>query len=134
MEAGALLPGLLRAPGGSTDHTVRRNTDKAIIGWTVDTRDWETQDARAAVDYIKGYGDLDSEIILMHSVYGSSWSRERARPVAPGAGIPVGDSDGADGLLLRRAARTRELLQLTGTSTRTGVRTSPYCLQRGNST
>ena len=51
---------------------MRWNAGKAVIGWTVDTLDWEIRDAQAAIDCVKGHGDLDGEVILMHSVYGSS--------------------------------------------------------------
>lgn len=71
-DAGAPLPGLLRAPGGAMSQTVRRNAGKAVIGWTVDTLDWKTRDARATIDCVKGHGDLDGAVILVHSLYESS--------------------------------------------------------------
>ena len=43
-----------------------------MITWTVDTLDWQSRDAQAVIDYIKDYGDLDGEIILMHSIYSST--------------------------------------------------------------
>lgn len=72
VDAGAPVPGLLRAAGGWTDHTVRRNAGKAVVGWTVDPRDWETRDAASTVEHIKNFGDLDGQVVLLHSLYESS--------------------------------------------------------------
>lgn len=75
----ALLPDnadihLLRPPGGKTTNTVEQaaaNCGVAIITWSVDPKDWATQDAeavtKAVVNRVK-----DGDIILLHDMTDSS--------------------------------------------------------------
>lgn len=70
--AGAEAPSLVRPPYGAVNKTVKNGTGRAMITWTVDTEDWRSRDARTVADYVMNYGDLDGEIILMHSIYEST--------------------------------------------------------------
>lgn len=75
----ALLPGrcpvrLLRPPGGCCSdgvHQVAGAMGLAVIGWSVDPRDWATQDTaavgRSVLDQVR-----DGDIILMHDTSESS--------------------------------------------------------------
>lgn len=78
-ETKALLPGkcpvrLLRPPGGCCSDGVNQVAGAmglAVIGWSVDPRDWATQDTaavgRSIVDQVR-----DGDIILMHDTSRSS--------------------------------------------------------------
>lgn len=72
IAAGVDAPLLVRPPYGATNKTVKYGTEKAMITWTVDTYDWESQDAETVSNYIQSLPDLDGEIVLMHSLYGST--------------------------------------------------------------
>lgn len=63
-------PTLIRPPYGAVNSTVKNGTGRAVITWTVDTKDWMYRDAASVIDYIQNYGDLDGEIVLMHSIHG----------------------------------------------------------------
>ena len=65
-------PSLLRPPGGAVNGEAKRLTDLPMIGWSVDTEDWRTRDVAATVAAVQNAGDLDGQVILMHSLYGSS--------------------------------------------------------------
>ena len=65
-------PVLLRPPWGDYDQRLVEKSGKAIVTWSLDTRDWESRDARAVVDYVKGQGGLAGQVILMHSTHASS--------------------------------------------------------------
>ena len=70
--AGAEVPTLVRPPYGAVNKTVKNATGRAMITWTIDTEDWRSRDAQTVADYVMNYGDLDGEIILMHSIYEST--------------------------------------------------------------
>lgn len=71
-------PLLARAPGGNIDDTVLScltELDMTAIGWSVDTRDWESRDVTAILNtaFQSGkYGICDGAIVLMHDVYETS--------------------------------------------------------------
>ena len=65
-------PALLRPPYGATDKELLANCDKYLIGWSVDTNDWKYRDADKVFGVIKNEGDLDGDVILMHSLYDST--------------------------------------------------------------
>ena len=65
-------PTLVRPPYGAVNKTVKYATGRTMITWTVDTLDWKSQDAQTVVNYVQNYGDLDGEIVLMHSTYEST--------------------------------------------------------------
>lgn len=70
--AGAPAPTLVRPPYGAVNKTVKSATGRAMVTWTVDTEDWRSRDAQKVIDYVQNYGELDGEIILMHSIYEST--------------------------------------------------------------
>jgi len=72
LNAGVDAPTLVRPPYGAVNKAVKSTTGRAMITWTVDTLDWKSRDAQAVIDYVQGYGDLDGEIVLMHSIYSST--------------------------------------------------------------
>ena len=72
VAAGVDAPTMVRPPYGAVNKTVKSATGRTMITWTVDTEDWRSRDAQAVVDYVENYGDLDGEIILMHSIYEST--------------------------------------------------------------
>lgn len=72
VSAGVEAPALVRPPYGAVNKTVKSTTGRAMITWTVDTLDWKSRNAQAVIDFIQNYGDLDGEIVLMHSIYSST--------------------------------------------------------------
>lgn len=72
LDAGVDVPTLVRPPYGAVNSTVKSSSGRAMITWTVDTLDWQSRDAQTVINYVQGLGDLDGEIILMHSIYEST--------------------------------------------------------------
>lgn len=71
-NATGIMPTLVRPPYGATNSMVRYESGRAMILWTVDTQDWRYRDAQVLIDYFKNYGNLDGEIVLMHSIHRST--------------------------------------------------------------
>ena len=65
-------PALVRPPYGAVNKTVKYASERTMVTWTVDTLDWKSKDAQTVVNYLQNYGDLDGEIVLMHSIYEST--------------------------------------------------------------
>lgn len=64
-------PSLIRVPYGERDSRVLealRQQGKPVIGWSVDTRDWEVQDKDTIVKHVLSHVK-DGDIILMHDLY-----------------------------------------------------------------
>ena len=59
---------LVRAPGGATNATVRKNISKPFIYWSLDTRDWETRSKSATINSVMK-NVRDGDIILMHDIH-----------------------------------------------------------------
>lgn len=74
-------PTLVRPPYGATNKAVREGAGRSIIMWTVDTLDWKLRDAQKVTEYIQNYGNLDGEIVLLHSIHDSTI--ESMRTVIP---------------------------------------------------
>lgn len=70
--AGVDAPVLLRPPYGAVNSNVKTATGRAVVTWSVDTEDWRSRDAQTVINYVKNYGDLDGEVVLMHSIYSST--------------------------------------------------------------
>lgn len=62
-------PTLVRPPYGATNKAVRMGSGRSVITWTVDTMDWKLKDAQKVTEYIQNYGDLDGQIVLLHSIH-----------------------------------------------------------------
>ena len=63
---------LMRPPYGAVSKSARSACDKPMIGWSLDTLDWQSRNADKIIDKIKNGGELDGQVILMHSLYESS--------------------------------------------------------------
>ena len=64
-------PTLFRVPYGERNATVLeilRQQGKPVIGWSVDPRDWESQDKDAIVSHVLSHVK-DGDIVLMHDLY-----------------------------------------------------------------
>lgn len=72
VNAGVDAPTLVRPPYGAVNQATKNASGRAMITWTVDTLDWKSRDAQTVIDYIQNYGNLDGEIVLMHSIYDST--------------------------------------------------------------
>ena len=72
IAAGVEAPTLVRPPYGAVNKTVKSATGRSMVTWTVDTEDWKSRNAQAVIDYVQGAGNLDGEIVLMHSIYEST--------------------------------------------------------------
>ena len=59
---------LVRPPYGSEDEKVRGALKYPIILWSVDTNDWQTEDANVIAEYILNTVK-DGDIVLMHDIY-----------------------------------------------------------------
>ncbi len=64
---------LVRCPGGNSNATVAANVGHPMIYWTIDTRDWEHRNASKVISSIQNDKNLDGDIILMHSLYKSTY-------------------------------------------------------------
>lgn len=62
---------VLRPPYGSIDDSVRSTVGTPMILWSIDTLDWETQDAQQTVDTVMSQVQ-DGSIILMHDIFSTS--------------------------------------------------------------
>lgn len=58
-------PTMMRAPGGSYNSDVLAAVSYPLVGWTVDTLDWDHQDPKQALEYLKAQVS-DGGIVLMH--------------------------------------------------------------------
>ena len=79
MKTGALVPEdcrvrFLRPPGGADNEAIRQVAEArglALLGWSVDPRDWATQDAEAVVRRVVESA-RDGDVILLHDLSDSS--------------------------------------------------------------
>ncbi len=58
-------PKILRAPGGSINNKIKKIANKPFIYWSIDTKDWKTDDEEKTIDYVLKNAS-DGDIILMH--------------------------------------------------------------------
>ena len=74
-EVVGVRPELIRPPYGDYNKKVTnvvKSKEMSAVLWTIDTRDWESRDAKKIVKSVKSVKNLDGKIILMHSIYGST--------------------------------------------------------------
>ena len=71
---------LLRPPYGSVDQNVKNTSPYPLVMWSLDTRDWDTLNAKATHDAIMN-NVKDGDIILLHDLHESSV--ESLRTVVP---------------------------------------------------
>ena len=65
-------PVLIRPPQGSVVKSILNQYEQIFVGWSVDTQDWLYRDVDRTVNNVKQAGDLDGQVILMHSNYQES--------------------------------------------------------------
>lgn len=70
-------PTLLRPPYGSLSRTLHGSTGRSLIAWSIDTEDWLSRDVEKILATVQGAGDLDGQVILMHSTYDTSVEASR---------------------------------------------------------
>ena len=61
-------PRLIRPPGGAHNQEVRERSDRPLILWSVDTRDWSHQDSARTLEICRRE-IRDGSIVLMHDLY-----------------------------------------------------------------
>ncbi|MBQ9180313.1 MAG: polysaccharide deacetylase family protein [Firmicutes bacterium] len=71
-KASGQKPTVFRAPYGNGNDKISKIFGLPGINWTVDTLDWQSRNADSVVNVVKSFGNLDGQIILMHSIYQSS--------------------------------------------------------------
>lgn len=81
VKATGVAPGLVRPPYGAVNKRVKNETGRAMITWTVDTRDWSLRDTQKLIEYFQSCPDLDGEVVLLHSIHGST--AEAMKTVVP---------------------------------------------------
>ena len=65
-------PTLLRPPYGSMNKALKTTSGRSIVTWSIDPEDWLSQDAEKVVAHVRSAGNLDGQVILLHSIYASS--------------------------------------------------------------
>ena len=65
-------PTLLRPPYGSMNKTLKTTCGRSIVTWSIDTEDWLSKDADKVVASVQNAGNLDGQVILLHSIYGNT--------------------------------------------------------------
>ena len=65
-------PTLLRPPYGSMNKTLKTTCGRSIVTWTIDPEDWLCKNADKVVASVQNAGNLDGQVILLHSIYGST--------------------------------------------------------------
>ena len=65
-------PALLRPPYGSMNKTLKTTSGRSIVTWSIDTEDWRSKDADKVVTGVENAGNLDGQVILLHSIYEST--------------------------------------------------------------
>lgn len=62
-------PTLLRPPYGSINQALKTGSDRTLVTWSIDTEDWLSRNTDKIVSHVQNYGDLDGQVILLHSIY-----------------------------------------------------------------
>ena len=65
-------PVLIRPPQGSVVKSILNQYEQIFVGWSVDTQDWLYQNVDRTVNKVQQAGNLDGQVILMHSIYQES--------------------------------------------------------------
>ena len=65
-------PNLLRPPYGALNKKVKYETGRSIITWSIDTEDWLSLDADKIMATVQQAGNLNGDVILMHSTHAPS--------------------------------------------------------------
>lgn len=81
VKATGTAPVLVRPPYGAVNKKVKNETGRAMITWTVDTKDWSLRDSQKLIEYFQSFPNLDGEVVLLHSIHGST--AEAMKTVVP---------------------------------------------------
>ena len=65
-------PTLLRPPYGSSNKALKTGADRTLVTWSIDPQDWLVKDAAKVTASIQNTGNLDGQVILLHSIYAST--------------------------------------------------------------
>ena len=65
-------PTLLRPPYGSMNQALKTTSGRTLVTWSIDPQDWLTKNTDKVVASIQNAGDLDGQVILLHSIYGTT--------------------------------------------------------------
>jgi peptidoglycan/xylan/chitin deacetylase (PgdA/CDA1 family) len=68
-EACGKEPTVFRAPYGNGNDHIAKIFGLPGFNWSVDTLDWKTLNKDAIMEEVKRFGNLDGQIILMHSIH-----------------------------------------------------------------
>lgn len=71
-EATGTMPTLVRPPYGAVNQMVKNESGRAMMLWTADTKDWQHRNTQTLIDYFMNFGDLDGEVVLMHSIHATT--------------------------------------------------------------
>lgn len=66
------VPNLMRPPYGAMNKAVKTESGKSVVTWSIDTEDWLSRDTDKIVASVQNAGDLNGEVILLHSPYETS--------------------------------------------------------------
>ncbi|MDE7246153.1 MAG: polysaccharide deacetylase family protein [Oscillospiraceae bacterium] len=69
---GVPQPNLVRPPYGAVNDTVKTATGRSLVTWSIDTEDWLSLDAQKVISSVQNAGNLDGQVVLMHSLYEST--------------------------------------------------------------
>lgn len=73
---------LIRPPYGNANFLVKSYLNNyALIGWDIDTLDWESKNAESVIKEVRKYSNYDGKIVLMHSIYKST--AEAVKTIVP---------------------------------------------------
>lgn len=65
-------PTVFRPSYGETDSKVNKMSQLPVIMWSIDTVDWESKNGKKVFNHVKKCGNLDGDVILLHSIHDST--------------------------------------------------------------
>ena len=65
-------PTVFRPSYGETNSKVNKTSKLPVIMWSIDTVDWESRDGKKVFNLVKKCGNLDGDVILLHSIHDST--------------------------------------------------------------
>ena len=71
-EACGEYPTVFRPSYGETDSKVNKMSGLPVIMWSIDTVDWESRNGKKVFELVKNSGNLDGDVILLHSIHDST--------------------------------------------------------------
>ena len=65
-------PTVFRPSYGETDSKINKMSKMPVILWSIDTVDWESRNGKKVFNLVKKKGNLDGDVILLHSIHNST--------------------------------------------------------------